>query len=123
MKIKKNQKPTKIDAHFKYKCPNPDCFYDHWISLNETQTKHYKIVCDCGQVFQPKRIKKLKILYVELETQDINTTIIENCATVMMDYGFTKEESVELLTINHKKYPKLEAAELIKVTLKNLEKK
>lgn len=63
-KIVKNQKPTNIDVHLTYRCPNKVCGYDHWIKLNAAKTKNYKIVCDCGCVFKPKLIKTIKIIYV-----------------------------------------------------------
>ena len=65
-KITKNQKPISLDVHLKYRCPNNNCGYEHWLSLLETQTKNFKIVCDCGTVFKPKKIKTLKIIYDEL---------------------------------------------------------
>ena len=60
---KKTERPIEIDAHLKYKCPNDSCGYFHWLSLQEAQTKNFKIVCDCGNVFKPKRIKTLEIIF------------------------------------------------------------
>ena len=57
----KNVKPIEIDAHFKYRCPK--CGWDHWVSLKESQTKNFKIVCDCDTIFKPKRIKNISIEY------------------------------------------------------------
>lgn len=65
MKTKKikNQKPISLDVHLKYRCPNHNCGYEHWLSLLETQTQNFKIVCECGSVFKPKRINKIKVIY------------------------------------------------------------
>lgn len=89
---KKNyQKPIEIDAHLKYRCPK--CAYDHWISLIQAQTKNFKIVCDCKTVFQPRRIDKLKILYVKRVIQpSLITTVPEENAHVVNE--ITNEESL-----------------------------
>lgn len=61
--IKTNQKPTETDAHFKYRCPNPKCGLDHWISLREAKTSGFLVVCNCEQVFSPETIVSINIQY------------------------------------------------------------
>ena len=74
---KKNLKPIDVDAHFKYRCPNDDCGSLYWISLKESQTKNFKIVCDdCGSIFIPKRIKDIHINFYEIKLD--NTKQIES---------------------------------------------
>lgn len=130
MKTKqKKEKPIEIDAHFKYRCPKLDCGYFHWLSLNEAQTKNFKIVCDCGTIFSPKRVKKLKILFVESMPasnnkiehieQKIDIDLVEKCVSVLVGYGFTDIESKDLLMKSHKQNPNLGSADLIKFTLQS----
>lgn len=57
------QKPIDVDIHFKYTCPNDQCSNHHWISLGESKTVGFKVVCDCGFVFKPKPVSKIKICY------------------------------------------------------------
>lgn len=64
----KRQKPIDIDVSFKYTCPNTDCKFDHWLFLREAQTKNFKIVCDCGTIFKPKRIQNIEIVYAVKES-------------------------------------------------------
>lgn len=131
--LKKRQKPTKVDAHFRYKCPNQDCGYDHWLSLKESQTKSFKIVCDeCSTVFYPKCIAKIKIVYasntkIDKTKKHISAPkkIIDDCCTALVKYGFTKKESIELVENHYARLsnPHIESIELIKEILKNLETK
>lgn len=110
--IKTNQKPISLDLHLKYRCPNIDCGYTHWLSLQETQTKNFKVVCDCGVVFSPKRIKQVKLKYNTTKTKTeiphntetkvilTNTTessVLEKCVKALTQYGFTKLESEDLV--------------------------
>jgi len=73
MKIQKNyQKPIDIDAHFKYKCPNKDCFNEHWLSIKEVSIPNFKVVCEyCGIVFSPYNIVKICVYYTK-DIIDIN---------------------------------------------------
>jgi hypothetical protein len=133
----KNQKPIEIDAHFKYRCPKSSCGFDHWLSLKECKTKGFKVVCDCGYVFKPKRISKIKIVYVDI--QPVATTekppesdkVIEkpkipvdfknSCVKLLVSYGFTKDESVSLCEKAFEKNPVNSSGLLIKYILQNLE--
>jgi len=137
-KILKNQKPIDFDAHFKYRCPEKNCGYDHWISLNESKTKNFKVVCDCGTVFMPKTISKVKLVYktknkiqpkstnppedshTNFETK-VPVDIMDSCVTLLVGYGFTKEESSNLITNAYKNCESKEPASLIKFVLHNLE--
>lgn len=126
---KKKEKPIEVDAHFKYRCPKTDCGYLHWLSLVEAQTKNFKIVCDCGTIFSPKRIQKIKIIFCEslLTSHDktkpieqkVDVDLVEKCVNVLVGYGFTDIESKELLVKCHKENPSLGSADLIKFTLQS----
>jgi len=138
----KNQKPIEIDAHFKYRCPKSNCGFDHWLSLKESQTKGFKVVCDCGYVFRPKRISKIEIVYANILSakktdlekptkQDEPTQAIEkpkiavdlqnDCVKLLVGYGFTQEESLSLCEKAFEKNPVSSAGLLIKYILQNLE--
>jgi hypothetical protein len=140
----KNLKPIEIDAQFKYMCPQSTCGYCHWISIKEAQTKNFKIVCDCGYVFKPKRIQKIKILYdkpvikqldtsvvktvvesVEAKTplvvkQFIPDTLLNKCSKTLIGYGFTEQESKKLLSSAYTDNPTENIGELIKFALKKV---
>jgi uncharacterized protein YbcC (UPF0753/DUF2309 family) len=133
-KKKKNQKPIEIDAHFKYRCPKSNCGFDHWLSLKECQTKDFKIVCDCGFVFKPKKISKIKIVYSDIKLVDNKeqpAKIIEkpkipvdfknDCGKLLISYGFTKEEAISLCEKAFEKNPVNSSGLLIKYILQNLE--
>jgi len=60
--IIKNQKPTELDVHLKYRCPK--CEKYHWLSLREVQTKGFIIVCDCNTIIRPRLINDIKIKYI-----------------------------------------------------------
>lgn len=124
-KTKKYQKPIDTDIHFKYRCPNDDCGYDHWLSISEAQTKNFKIVCDsCNYIFYPKRIKKIKILYKNItinstkENKQIPNSLLQKATQVLIQYGFTKEESEKLLIISYNKNITDDCSTLVKNTLK-----
>lgn len=128
-KKKKILKPIDIDAHFKYRCPK--CSIDHWISLNEAKTKNFKVVCDCSKVFSPKRIAKLKICYESVAKTTIKATIkqeeqpsldndiLKQCVSVLSSYGFTEDESSDLIRKAHNINPSADATTLIKLALKS----
>lgn len=127
---KKTQKPIEIDVHFKYRCTK--CSVDHWISLNQAKTKNYKIVCDCGGVFKPKTIKKISILYKETKKEQgkrptesqnqsvLDSEVLNKCANVLVNYGFTQTESIELLQKSYHKYKTNNSADLIKLVLQSI---
>lgn len=120
-KKKKNQKPINIDAHFKYRCPDDNCGYDHWVSLNEAKTLKFKIVCDCGQIFSPKTIAKLKIVYrtSKEHSQQIPIDTLEKCVKILTQYGFSNEESVKLINLGFVKCKETNAINLVRYVIKN----
>jgi hypothetical protein len=129
----KNQKPIEIDAHFKYRCPKSNCGYDHWLSLKEAQTKNFKIVCDCGNIFKPKQIKKLKIVFygTPIETKPEEAKVIQkpkipvdfkdSCVRLLVGYGFTKEEASTLVEEAYSRNPVTSGSLLVKYVIQNLE--
>jgi len=123
MKTKKNQKPTEYDIHLKYLCPQCGC--SHWLSFLESSTKNYKLVCDCGCVFKVKRTEKFKIKYVESKCQQIvekNKPVIPNdilnkASAVLINYGFTKNEAIDLIKQSFHKKPEQNISSLVKTAL------
>lgn len=126
----KNQKPISLDVHLRYRCPNNNCGYEHWLSLLETQTKNFKIVCECGTVFRPKRIEKIKVVYdhkkqkevkkekpIEKTIPQINNSLINQAVPSLIDLGFTKLEAIDLLQKAYIKQPIDDLSLLIKNTL------
>ena len=126
MKTKKikNQKPVSVDVSLKYRCPNTDCNNEHWLFLLEAQTKNFKIVCECGTVFKPKRIDNIKILYAKkIKTQDpdkIRESVISKAVPSLTSLGFSKEESLDLINKAYDKQPTDDLSFLIKNTLLEL---
>ena len=133
-KIIKSQKPISLDVHLKYRCPNGNCGYEHWLSLLETQTKNFKVVCDCGIVFKPKQINKLKIIYdnkeIKIKNNNDDTsnkptvvtiqpseTSLSKAVPYLINFGFTDEEAVEALTKSYIKQPTDNISIWIKNTL------
>lgn len=113
-KILRNQKPIDIDAHLLYVCKNPNCRYSHWISLKESQTKNFKMVCDCGTIYSPKLIDKIKIIYKKDKVEskenikapttqnksnpkEIDLELLNKSVQILVGYGFTKIESEQLV--------------------------
>lgn len=131
IKIKKFQKPIDIDAHLKYICPNKVCGQYHWISLLETKTKNFRIVCYCGTVFRPKLIKTIKIKYDEntrpsqeksisdSNKQELTESMLNTCIDSLIDYGFTKQEASNLIKQAYIINPTDDQLELIKTALKS----
>lgn len=110
MTTNKKVKPIDISASLIYSCP--ECNAHHWISIKAAQVKGYMIVCDCGCVFRPKRVKDIKIIYEtkqpeqtvkQNQTVQNNTKIVlddfslEKCLSILGSYGFTKQESNDLI--------------------------
>ena len=125
MKIKKNQKPTDYDIHLKYLCP--DCGYSHWISFLESSTKNYKIVCDCGCVFKVKRTQSFKVKYstkIQPAVKDktvsnkiISQDVLSKASTVLINYGFTKNEAIDLIKQSFDKNSDQDIPSLVKTAL------
>lgn len=138
-KIIKNQIPINSDIHYKYRCPSLDCSIVHWLSLKETQTKNFKVVCDCGTIFQPRRIKNTKICFIKhtkkqkkidnpveeinkIETKnDINKELLSKASDILCVYGFTKKEAEDMIIKSYQDNREKDITLLVKQTLKTLE--
>lgn len=90
-------RPTKIEGHLEYRCPN--CSLEHWLTLRETQTKGFKVVCTCDTVFGVKTVDKLKIKYknkpnpIDSTTQKVpDIELVNKCMAALGSYGFEKSE-------------------------------
>lgn len=136
---KKSLKPISLDAHFKYECPNTECSIQHWLSLKETKVKNFKVVCDCGTIFSPKRIAKVKIFYskskikkeapvntdssnkkqesADSEVVKIPIDLLDRSAKILSMYGFTDKEARELLVDSYGKAKTEDIGTLVKYTL------
>ena len=124
MKMMKNQKPIEIDAYLKYKCPNIECDYDHWISLKESQTKNYKVVCDvCNTVFKPKRISHLKTIYNKKpQNNKIYCELkISKCLNMLCSLGYDNKKAKKILIAISKRNPHIDNNQLFKETILKLE--
>jgi hypothetical protein len=136
-KKKKSQKPIEIDLHLKYRCPNPKCGFFHWLSLLETKTQGFKMVCTCGTVFSPKKIQKVSIKYATVKKkkeipqpthqtedkskkQEINQELLDKCTNVLSIYGFTNKEVEPVIIQAYKNSPTEDCITLVKATLKLL---
>jgi hypothetical protein len=130
-------KPTKIEAHLQYICPNQDCGFDHWLTLRETQTRNFKIVCECGTVFRPKRVKDLDIVFAKKtnkaktvsrpskpssQTQKITIPIdiLNRSAIVLVGYGFTDNEARQMIQDCFDKTQSVDVSFLVKNSLESL---
>jgi hypothetical protein len=134
---KKNQKPIDVDAHFKYRCPKSSCGYDHWLSLKQVGIKNFKVVCDCGTVFKPRTIKRIKIVYenitkkqpeiieeqpknIVVQKDKIPIDLQKKCSTLLHSYGFTNAECIELTEKAYDKNPTDDIGSLVKYIIQNL---
>jgi hypothetical protein len=126
MKTKKNQKPTDYDIHLQYRCP--ECCNIHWLSLLETSTKNFKVVCDCGCVFSVKRTTGFKLKYITKQIKPKETKpppsipedLLNRAIEALLPYGFTKNESKELLSKAYANQQTNDIGLLIKNTLEIL---
>lgn len=121
----KTQKPIQIDAHLKYRCPDDNCGFTHWLTLKECQTKNFKVVCDCGFVFKPKLINQVKIVYTKQkkkknEKSEIIPEMVVCCSKLLIEYGFSEEESIELIHKAYSQNPTNSPSTLMKNILQNL---
>jgi phage FluMu protein Com len=99
----KNLKPVSLDAYLEYKCP--ECGISHWLSLKESQTKGFKVVCVCDTIFMVKPIEDIRISYKEQEK--INSVKTEDkankddyyvkCLKVLSQYGFSEDEMGDII--------------------------
>lgn len=129
------QKPISFDCHFEYRCTNSSCFYTHWLSLKEVQTKNFKVVCDCGSIFMPKRIKDISILYSKLNSDankseqpqkqssppTIPLDVLSKSSILLQQYGFTKQEAEIMILKAYENKPINSVVDLVKIALMSLE--
>ena len=124
-------KPVEHEVHLKYLCPY--CGDVHWLSFDEAATKDYKVVCYCKKIFSVKRVKKIKVLYASkpkakpiikkeetkptVQTQKINNSLLEKATSIMINYGFTKDEAISDITKTYNLNPIEDCIELVKQTL------
>lgn len=147
---KKNQKPIEYDAQFRYICPNINCGFDHWLSLKQCQTKNFKVVCDCGKIFKPKRISNIQIKYLKTkkkesqskidtitqtnDTTTVNTEKIQDDSEdivipeylektsikLLCNFGFTDSEAVKLVNKAFKINPIDNVAIFVRYIIENI---
>jgi Holliday junction resolvasome RuvABC DNA-binding subunit len=95
-----------------------DCGSEHWLSLKECQAENFKVVCDCSKIFKPKRIKNINIEYItKLKTENntnikpeisehqqpqLDSNILDKGCDLLVQYGFTRKESENLLIESYK---------------------
>ncbi len=97
----KNLKPDDYDISFKYSCP--ECRNDHWIFLREAKVKNFKIVCECGSIIVPKRIRTINIEFLSEESKpvvkenSVPLDILDECVKILSGYGYTSEESSQMI--------------------------
>lgn len=97
--IIKNLRPIDQDVHFKYKCPV--CGINHWLSLEETKTKGFKVVCDCKSVLRVKKIQDIKIKYQKQQAKpniELSKSHTDKAIAVLTNYGFSLEECQQLIS-------------------------
>lgn len=127
MKKTKKHKPSGLDVYLKYVCPNGDCLDVQWITLKESQTKNYKIVCDCcGKIYRPRRVKKVDIIFEDEQTktlprnkepEQINTKFLDDAVNTLVAFGFTKQEASDMIMQEWKKTGTTNPATLVKLAL------
>lgn len=126
---KKRQKPTDHDIHLKYLCDQ--CGQTHWLSYLEASTKGYKVVCDCGNIFQVKTVVGFELKYSitqpkspEIKPVEISATIssdlLDAGSKALIKYGFTKSEAEDLLSRCYSQNPVNDISILVKTTLQSL---
>lgn len=121
MKTIKNQKPISLDVHLKYRCPNSDCSNEHWLSLRESKTKRFKVVCSCSTIFEPAQIQKIKIQYkpqkLTKKLAEIPEVLLKQVSDILVSYGFTKQEAENKVKKAYKKHITDDIKILIKQSL------
>lgn len=137
IKTLKNQKPIEHDIHLKYLCQQ--CGQTHWLSFLEASTKNFKVVCYCGNTFKVKRVAGFKLKYANIKKkptvvqntpdpmasdsateQEIPVDLLNNCAKILISYGYDKQESIELISSAYRKNPVDSVSSLVKQTLASL---
>lgn len=123
--LSKNILPVGADVYLKYMCPNTDCGDIHWITLKESKTKNYRIVCDvCGKVYRPKRVESFNLAYKEEKQQEQKqenkpeeAEFIKDAVDTLIKFGFSKYESEEMINQQWEKSKSTNPATLVKMAL------
>lgn len=127
----KYYEPSGADVYLKYVCPNGDCLDVQWITLKESQTKNYKIVCDCcGEVYRPKRVKKINVVFDEdsvskakntdkpkPQEEKTDTKFLDDAINTLIRFGFDKDEATIMITREWEKTGITNPATLVKLSL------
>lgn len=119
----KTQKPIEYDVSFKYICQN--CGGSHWLFLREVQTKGFKIVCDCLEIFQPATISGIDIIYETdrakpLEQKsELSVSTIESCAKSLAKLGYEIDECKEMIIKSFEAIGTDDAKAIIEYSLSN----
>jgi len=126
----KYYEPSGADVYLKYVCPNGDCLDIQWLTLKESKTKNYKIVCDCcGKVYKPKRVKTFSVQYYEdIRTEKTKPTIkaqetkpdlrfLEEAKKTLISFGFDKDEASDMISNEYEKSKWTNPATLVKNSL------
>lgn len=124
----KNLKPTELNIHLKYTCPT--CSIDHWLSLDESKTKGYLIVCDCKSILKVKLVHSLMVKFHKkkksikttesdkvAETSKIDVALLSKCCTILSSYGYEKSEIEPLVSKTYENSPTTDIKTLVKNTL------
>ena len=122
----KYHEPSGADVYLKYVCPNGDCLDVQWVTLRESQTKNYKIVCDCcGNVYRPKRVKNISVQFFDepqkpppsetLSQPDLR--FLKEAKKTLEAFGFTKIEAEEMIEAEYHKSKINNPATLVKNAL------
>lgn len=130
---KKNQKPIDIDVSLKYTCPNSDCKFDHWLFLREAQTKNFKVVCECGTIFKPKRIQNIEIVYTHKESVEKPVDkpkasgkigeypeFISRAINMMISLGYSKKDAQDNIILIYETEKIIDPATLVKKAISHL---
>lgn len=112
----KTAKPVDYGIDFKYICPT--CEYSHWITMKESQTEGYKIVCDCDTIIEPLRIESIIINYSG--SKKIDQKIIKECNDILFSYGYDKSEIDICINKYLKDNPSVSVKEIVKYCLDNI---
>lgn len=134
-KIKRIE-PAGHDIALKYVCPNPSCLFIHWTSLRESQTKNFKMVCECGTVFIAKRIRDVTINYIadEKKKDEDSLEVVENpsddtieevgdlyfleeAQKTLVKFGFEESEAEYMIFKEYEKSGSRNPATLVKMSL------
>lgn len=126
----KYYEPSGADVYLKYVCPNGDCLDVQWVTLKESQTKNYRIVCDCcGKVYRPKRVKSFSLQYYEDKKAEYTTSttkenktkpdlrFLEDAKKTLISFGFDKEEASDMINSEYAKSKSTNPATLVKNSL------